>query len=141
MRRVLLSLAAVVAIVLIPVGVFLLRPGADGRVLRATVGRCSFAQRVQQPAACFFIDDHPTIEVVGPIDETGTPFARTLHRADGQRRLRVELDSGRYDVYLEIDHDAVVRTSVAAGLDLSSGSQDVGVIRPTAPLQLAAASS
>jgi hypothetical protein len=135
MRRVVLSLSVAAVIVLIPVGVYLLRSGTDGRSLHARVGACSRAQRTQHRAACAYIDVHPTIALVGPIDETGTPFASMLHPADDRRRVELRLDSGRYSVFLVIDHHGTVRTNMPAEIDLSTGGRDVGTVMPADPWQ------
>jgi hypothetical protein len=133
MRRVVLSLAVATVIVLIPVGVYLLRSGTNGRSLRAQVGECSQLQRTQHRAACAYIDVHPTIDLVGPIDETGTPFANTLHAADDRRGVELRLDSGRYSVFLAIDHHNTIRTNVPDEIDMSTGDRDVGMVTPAEP--------
>jgi hypothetical protein len=136
MRRAVLSVLLLVVIVVVPVGVYLLRSGTDGRVLRAMVGACSSAQRSRYVSACAYIDRHPAIEVAGPIDETGTPFAHTLYPADAARRIDVRLDSGRYAVFVEIDHHGTVRANVRADVDLSTGGADLGTLSPAVPWEL-----
>jgi hypothetical protein len=132
MRRVVVSVVVAVVIVLIPVAVYALLSGTDGRSLRMAVGQCSTAQRAQHRAACAYIDRHPTIDLVGPIDETGTPFAHALHRADGERGVELRLDSGRYAIFLEIDHHGTIRTNVQDDVDMSTGGRDLGTVVPAA---------
>ena len=138
MRRTVISLAAVAVIVLVPVAVYLLRSDAHGRSLRATIGRCSAAQRVAERAACSYLDSHPALVLDGPIDETGTPFATVLERAGPDRRIEARLDSGRYAVLLAVEHGGTVRASVTSDVDLSSGDRDLGTIVPARPWQFAA---
>lgn len=133
MKRLLVSLAVVLVIVVIPVVVYALRSDAKGTSLRATVGRCSLAQRQQHRAACSYIDEHPTIDLNGPIDETGTPFANALERADAARGIDAKVDSGRYAIFLEIDHRGTIRTNVRGLVDMSTGSRDLGTITPAEP--------
>jgi hypothetical protein len=132
-RRVVLSRSVAAVIVLIPIAVYLVRSGTNGRSLRAVVGECSQLQRTQHRAACTYIDAHPTIDLVGPIDETGTPFANALHRAGDRRGVELRLDSGRYSVFLAIGHHDTVRTNVPAELDMSTGGRDVGTVTPAEP--------
>jgi nicotinic acid phosphoribosyltransferase len=116
-----------------PVAVYLLQSAGHGAELRATVGHCSATQRAQHRAACAYIEQHPTLEVVGPIDETGTPFARTLHRAGSERRIAVRLDSGRYAVFVEVDHLGTVRANVRDEIDMSTGDHTIGTVTPAEP--------
>jgi hypothetical protein len=136
MKRLLISLAVVLAIVAVPVVVYALRSDTKGTTLRARVGRCSAAQRQQHRAACSYIDQHPTIDVNGPIDETGTPFANVLRRADGARRIDVSVDSGRYAIFLEIDHHGTIRANPKDIVDMSTGSRDLGTVTPAEPWEL-----
>jgi hypothetical protein len=135
-QRLVLSIAVALIILVVPVGVYLLRRDTRGAELRATVGRCTAAQRAQHRAACSYIEHHPTLELVGPIDETGTPFAQTLHRAGSARRISVRLDSGRYAVFIEIDHLGTVRANLRNGVDMSTGDHAVGTVTPAAPWEL-----
>lgn len=135
MRRLLLSLAVVLVIAVIPVVVYALRSDTRGTSLRATVGRCSPVQREHHRAACRYIDEHPTIRLNGPIDETGTPFTNGLHRADGARRIDVQVDSGRYAISLEIDHLGTIRANPKDIIDMSTGSRDLGTVTPAEPWQ------
>jgi hypothetical protein len=129
-RRVVLSLSVAAVIVLIPIAVYLVRSGTNGRSLHALVGECSRMQRTQHRAACTYIDAHPTIDLVGPIDETGTPFANALHRAGDRRGVELRLDSGRYSVFLAIGHHDTVRTNVRDEIDMSTGGRNVGTVTP-----------
>ena len=133
MRRI--ALPAVLALLaLIPIAVYALRSGADGARLRATVGRCTPIQRDQHRTACRFIERHPSIELIGPIDETGTPFRNTFFSAGDRRRVNVPLDGGRYTVLLEIDGRGTVRTSLgSASVDMSTGDHDLGTVVPADP--------
>jgi hypothetical protein len=135
MRRVWTVLVLVV-IALIPVGVYLLRSGTDGRTLRVTIGRCSSAQRSAHRNACAYIDGNPTIELIGPIDETGTPFTYAPHRAGDGRRVEERLDSGSYTVLLKIDRFQTIRASQRSPVDLTTGSRDIGTITPAEPWEL-----
>jgi hypothetical protein len=134
MRRVVLALAVVAIIALVPVAVYLLRSDTTGARLVARVGRCTAIERDQHRTACDFIDRHPTVDLVGPIDETGTPFRNALYPAGSQRRIDVRLDSGRYSVLLEIDGHATIATNVPAeSLDMSTGGHDLDTVRPRDP--------
>jgi hypothetical protein len=135
MRRV-WTVLVVLVIALIPVGVYLLRSDTHGRSLRLTIGRCSPAQRSAHPVACAQIDRHPAIELTGPIDETGTPFAYALHRAGADRHVELKVDSGSYAVFLQIDHHETIRASRKDAIDLSTGSRDIGTITPAEPWEL-----
>ena len=121
MKRLLISLAVVLGIAVIPVVVYALRSDTRGTSLRATVGHCSPAERRHHRVACRYIDEHPTIRVNGPIDETGTPFTDALHRADRARRIDVHVDSGRYAIFLEIDHLGTIRANPRNLVDMSTG--------------------
>lgn len=134
MRHLAVSLGVVAVIVLIPVAVYLSRPDATGAELRLTVGRCTSAEHARHPAACDVIAGQPTVELVGPIDETGTPFRTTLHRADADRRVSVRLDSGRYSVRLAIGAQRSISSDVpTASVDMSTGDHDLGTVAPRAP--------
>jgi hypothetical protein len=135
MARGVISLGVLLVIVLVPVAAYVVRSAGHGATLRATIGRCSAAQRAQHRHACDYIDRHPTLDVVGPIDETGTPFSYALHRADDARTVRVAVDSGRYAVFLEIDHVGTVRVRAGSDIDMSTGSRDLGTIVPSDPWQ------
>jgi hypothetical protein len=132
-RRLVLSIAVLAVIAVVPVVVYLLQSGGHGAELRAAVGRCSATQRAQHRAACVYIDQHPALELIGPIDETGTPFAQALQRADAGRRIAVRLDSGRYEVFVEIDHHGTVRATVPDEIDMSTGDHTIGTVAPAAP--------
>ena len=134
MRGVAITAGVLALIVLAPVAVYLLRSGSDGTHLKARVGHCSPVQRDQHPVACAYIDAHPAIEVVGPIDETGTPFAEVIHVADSGRAVDVRLDAGRYRVFLEINALGTIATNAsAASIDLSTGSRDLKTLTPADP--------
>jgi hypothetical protein len=133
-RRLVLSIALLAVIAVVPVVVYLLRSDGHGAELRATVGRCSATQHAQHRAACDFIDRRPTVELVGPFDETGTPFRTAFYSANGDRRIGVRLDGGRYNVLLRIDRRGTIATNVPAdSLDMSTGDHDLGTITPRAP--------
>jgi hypothetical protein len=132
-RRLALSIAILAVIVVVPVVVYLLRSDGHGAELRASVGRCSATQQAWHRAACAYIEQHPTLVLIGPIDETGTPFAQALRRADAGRRIAVRLDSGRYAVFLEIDHLGTVRANVRDEIDMSTGDHTIGTVTPAAP--------
>jgi hypothetical protein len=134
MKRRLISLAVVLGIAVIPVVVYALRSDTTGAVLRATVGRCSAIESDQHPTACAYIAAHPTIELVGPVDETGSPFRNRFYRADGARKINIRLDSGRYNVLLEIHESGTIDSNVPAqSLDMSTGDHDLGTVVPREP--------
>jgi hypothetical protein len=133
MRGVAITVGVLTLIVLAPVAVYLLRSGSDGTHLRATVGRCSPVERDQHPVACAFIDAHPAIEVVGPIDETGGGFSNTFYRAGADRRIEIRLASGRYNVLLEIPGRGTIASNVPLDLDLSTGDRDLRTVVPAEP--------
>jgi hypothetical protein len=134
MRRTLLSLAVIVVIVAVPVAVYLLRSDTTGARLQLRVGRCTAIEHDQHRAACDFVARRPTVELVGPVDETGTPFRNAFYPADGDRRIDVTLDAGRYNVLLAIDGHGTVATNVPPqALDMSTGDHDLGTITPRAP--------
>jgi hypothetical protein len=134
MRRLLISVAVVLVIAVIPVVVYVLRSDAAGAVLRLHVGRCTSIEHDQHQAACDYIAAHPTVELAGPVDETGSPFLNRLYRADDARRISVRLDSGRYNVLLEIDVKGTIATNIPdQSLDMSTGSHDLGTVIPRDP--------
>lgn len=133
MRRLLVSSVVLAVIVLVPVVVYAVGTGTNGRSLRARIGECSALQTRAHPAACAYIDAHPAIELSGPIDETGTPFAHALHVAGDRRAISLHLDSGRYAVFLEIDRRGTVRSNVMADVDLSTGGRNLGTLTPAEP--------
>ena len=135
MRRALVSTAVAAIIVIVPAGAYVLLRGGHGAELRATVGRCSRAQRPRHRAACAYIDRHPALEIVGPIDETGSPFAQTLQRADARREIAVRLDGGRYAITIEIDRHGTVRANPRTEIDLSTGDDAIGTVTPATPWQ------
>jgi hypothetical protein len=136
MRRLLISLAVVLVIAVTPVVVYALRSDTRGTSLRATIGHCSSAERERHRAACRYIDEHPAIRVDGPIDETGTPFTDLVHRADHARRIDVHVDSGRYAIFLEIDHLGTIRANPKDIVDMSTGSRDLGTVAPAEPWEV-----
>jgi hypothetical protein len=134
MKRLLVSVGVLVGIVLVPIVVYALRSDTKGTSLRATVGRCSSPQRQRHPVACAYIDEHPSIELIGPIDETGTPFRNVRYSAGDRRSVDVSLDGGRYTILLEIDGQGTVMTGLgSASIDLSTGDRDVGTVVPAEP--------
>jgi hypothetical protein len=135
-QRVALSIAVLAMIAVVPAVVYLLRSDGRGAELRATVGRCSATQQARHRAACAYIEQHPALVLVGPIDETGTPFAQVLQRADARRRISVRLDSGRYAVFVGIDHLGTVRANVRDDIDMSTGDHTIGTVMPAAPWEL-----
>ena len=131
MRRAAISIGVLLVIVVVPVAVYALRSDAHGATLRATVGRCSAIQRDRHAVACAFIVQHPALELVGPIDETGGVFAKAFYAADADRRVAIRLDSGRYTVLLEIPGRGTITTNIAAeSVDMSTGDHDLGTVLP-----------
>jgi hypothetical protein len=131
MRRAAISIGVLLVIVVVPVAVYALRSDAHGATLRATVGRCSAIQRAGHAVACTYIAQHPALELIGPIDETGGVFAKAFYAADGRRSLAIRLDSGRYTVLLELPGRGTVTTNVPAeSVDMSTGDHDLHTVVP-----------
>jgi hypothetical protein len=79
---------------------------------RMTLGRCAAWVQALHPADCAFIDQHPTVVLVGP----GRPVIGSsgLRRvpADADRKVDVALSVGWYDVGFQLPDHRILRTSI-----------------------------
>jgi hypothetical protein len=133
-KRLLLSVAVAAMIVVVPIIVYVARDDGQGALLRLTIGRCTPVEHDRYRAACDYIEDSPAVWLIGPIDETDTPFGGTVHRADSSRTLAVRLDSGRYTILIDAAGQATLGTNIPAGsIDMSTGDRDLGTVRPREP--------